>query len=115
MKKHDKATVRAYGHIQKRIEEVPAILERLSAAAELLASYGWFDEDKVERFSRWEQFDLLGKAIGEAAEIWGVSATERVVRVLDERQAPLIWGWDYNVPELLERWLEGKSSEDYQY
>ncbi len=109
MNKTNKATARVHAHIQKRVENMSATLDKLRDAAETLVAYGWFEDNDVERFSRYEHLDIVRDAIGEAAELWGVPATERVVRALEVRNAWPVSGYGHNVPELLERWKERES------
>ncbi|MFZ2886289.1 MAG: hypothetical protein WA021_00540 [Minisyncoccia bacterium] len=112
MKSENEATARAYKHLHTKAEEIPKTLKRLSEAAELLVAYGWFEENNVERFSRHERLDMVRDAIGEAAQTWGIPATERALCALETRVPWFVSGWDHDVPELLKRWQEQLSQED---
>ncbi len=107
----NKATIHAYRHIQNKVMQTQATLQRLEEAAELLTRHGWFEENNIERFGRYEFLDGVRDAIGEAADLWGVPATEKIVRALQQRNEWFLSGWSFDVPELLERWRESQSSQ----
>lgn len=115
MNTHDKNTTRACSYIQKRVEGIPALIERLNAAAGYLAEYGWFDESRIERYSRHEQIDQVREAIGEAAAVWGIPATVRALGALERQNAWYVSGWNHNVTQLCEEWQRKTSWEDTEW
>ncbi len=108
----DKNTARAIRRIQRKVATIPATLEKLRGAAELLAAYGWFDESNIERYSQYDQLDMVRDAIGETAEMWSVPATARALIAYEERNAWFVSGREHNATNLLERWKARNSSAD---